>query len=597
MENKGKLRSFAFSWKGAVTLLVIAGLWGVFGNREKTGDEVHFVAKRGPLRITVVEGGSIEALESQEVKSEVRGYQGTKILKIVEEGYLVTAEDVKNGKVLVELDSSELTKQIMQQAIQFESTIAALAEAKQGYDIQLNQNISDVKAAEQKARFARMDFEKFLGGEATREIISQLDLPPGTPANGTNGSNGLGSTGSNGDKPVDETSSPLATGTNGPARANASAEPRTVIIDFSKYAKIEVLGDGEAKQKIRKLEDEYQVAQREHSQAQATLQGTQRLFAKEFATKTELEGDQIKVENARLKVQTAETALALFLKYEFPKLAEEAMSKFVEAARELDRTRKGAISKLAQAEAKLKSSEARYNIEKRQRDDFQDQLRKCTIKAEKEGLVVYGGGNMNMNYYGQEQIREGAMVRERQPIITIPDTTKMLLKVKIHESYIKKVEKGQKVRITVDAFQDKLLEGEVTKVGVLPDSQNRWMNPDLKVYLTTIDVTGTHDWLKPGMSAKAEILVKELKDVVYVPLQAVTPDKEKYLCRLQGGGLREIEVGDFNDEFIEVKKGLNEGEKVLLRAPPSRVEKEEQKSGDSEKEKPAAGKAPPPGAK
>src|SRR5260370_37921135 len=70
-----------------------------------------------------------------------------------------------------------------------------------------------------------------------------------------------------------------------------------------------------------------------------------------------------------------------------------------------------------------------------------------------------------MFYAGpQEQIREGATIRERQTIITIPDMTRMSVKVKIHESYIKKIRKGQKVRITVDAFPDQLLEGEGTNV-------------------------------------------------------------------------------------------------------------------------------------
>ena len=68
----------------------------------------------------------------------------------------------------------------------------------------------------------------------------------------------------------------------------------------------------------------------------------------------------------------------------------------------------------------------------------------------------------------QDPIREGATVRERQSIITIPDMTRMSVSVKIHESYIKKIKKGQKARITVDAFPDSVLDGEVTKVGVLP---------------------------------------------------------------------------------------------------------------------------------
>jgi len=139
-----------------------------------------FVARRGTLPISVLEGGSLQALESQEAKCEVRvGYQGTKILKIVEEGYQVTDADVKNGKVLVELDSSEIQKQIVQQEIQFQSAAAALTDAQQSYEIQLNQNISDVKAAEQKARFGHMDFDKYLGDTVTEKIIAELGLDRG----------------------------------------------------------------------------------------------------------------------------------------------------------------------------------------------------------------------------------------------------------------------------------------------------------------------------------------------------------------------------------------------------------------------------------
>jgi HlyD family secretion protein len=174
----------------------------------------------------------------------------------------------------------------------------------------------------------------------------------------------------------------------------------------------------------------------------------------------------------------------------------------------------------------------------------------------------------------------------------------MSVRVKIHESYIKKVKKGQKARITVDAFPDKVLDGEVTQVGVLPDSQNMWMNPDLKVYLTTVTIQGTNDWLKPGMSAKVEVFVSRLPDVVYVPVQAVSPVDGKQVCYLANGRKSEqrvVEVGEFNDEFIEIKNGVKEGDKVLLRAAEtSAPEKSDDKKEQPEKEKGAPQPAVPP---
>src|SRR5207302_1355636 len=114
-----------------------------------------------------------------------------------------------------------------------------------------------------------------------------------------------------------------------------------------------------------------------------------------------------------------------------------------------------------------------------------------------------------------------------------------------------------------------------------------WMNPDMKVYLTTITINEVQDWIKPGMSSKVEILINSLDDVVSVPLQAVMTEGTKQFCYVAKGSRqerREVEVGDFNDEFIEIKKGIAEGEKVCLRNPEG--------SGDKEKkaEEPAVDK-------
>ena len=556
---------------GVVLVTTMIFLWKRGAN--SSGDPVAtFKVRKGPLDITVLEGGSIHALNSQEIKCEVRvGYQGTKILKIVEEGYLVTNEDVTNGKVLVELDSSEITKQITQQEIQYETSLASLTDAQQGYEIQQNQNQSDIKAAEQKVRFSRLDLDKFIGTEVSDRVLKEVKVEPlPVPTNAAFEVHEANNKGA--DVPLEKAPnpSPGAAQVIQSQATPAPTRPPADAIDFERFAKLEALGDGEAKQKLRKFIDDHLVAQKELEQSQATLEGTRRLFSGGFVTKNDLQRDEIAFENSRLKVQTSGTARDLFLKYEFIKTAEESLSKHVEALRELERGRKASAAKLAQAEAKLKSSQAQYNVQSRQRSDLKEQLSKCEIKATKPGLVVYGAGGDEMFYYGgEERIREGATVRERQAIITIPDLTRMIMKVGIHESYIKKIKKGLTARITVDAFPDKVLTGAVSKVGVLPDSQNRWMSPDLKVYLTTILIDGSQDWLKPGMTAKGQVMVQRLENVVHIPVQAVIPSRGKQQCKVVRDGrseLRDIDVGEFNDEFIEVKSGLKEGEEVALKS-------------------------------
>lgn len=566
--------------KFGLPLLCLAGVVYYF-----TGDKegaltsgTTYKVTRGALEITVLEGGSIEAAESLEIKSEVQG--STKILTIVEEGYLITPEDVANGLVLVELDSKELIDRELQEELSYQNATASFTEAKEEYGIQVNQNESDLKAAELAVTFARMDLEKYLGTQAAADIlqrveeIMQEDLP-------------VLSTGGEPESVVEAQAE---------AETEATAEPLSGAVlmesthraslefDYSTLAHVDKLGDGEARQQLRKLEDDLVLSDEEVGLASSRLEGTRKLHDKDFVTKIELENDELSLKRKAIARDAAETASSLFIKYEFPKKAQTLVSDFEEALRKMERARRLAVSKLAQAEAKLNSAEARYNLQSRQLEEIREQIEKCVIRATKPGLAVYGGEE---SYYrSSDRIEEGASVRERQIIFTIPDTTRMSVNVKVHESYVKRVQLGQRARIRVDAFPDVVLEGNVTKIAVLPDSQNRWMNPDLKVYATKVILDEEHDWLKPGLSAEVEILIDRLEDVLQVPLQTVSTENGEqvvYVSRLGGPERRVVKTGAFNDTFIEIQDGVEEGERLLLLVPEVPEDSEQQKPEEGER--------------
>jgi multidrug efflux pump subunit AcrA (membrane-fusion protein) len=112
------------------------------------------------------------------------------------------------------------------------------------------------------------------------------------------------------------------------------------------------------------------------------------------------------------------------------------------------------------------------------------------------------------------------------------------------------------------------------------------------MYLTKISIDGHPDWLKPGMTAKVEIMVDRLENALYVPIQAVSAWEGKQVCYLvRGSERKQVEIGQFNDEFIEIKKGLNEGDLVSLRSPSNTAQEE----GGSKSAKPAESPAKPAG--
>lgn len=577
-----------------LVLLVGAVIWGM-------GDDdtsyTTFAARRGPLDIKVLEGGNIESLDSQEIKSEVKGWQGVKILYIVEEGYYVTAEDVKNKKKLVELDTSELVDKLTTAEIQFKGTQASLSEAEQGYEIQLNQSESDIYSAQVETNLARYEMEKFLGKEVTADVLKQLAEYEAKVAREREAQQAQEEaaalkedlrismeTAATGGESEDDVVV-IEGGTEPDAEMALTTLKRShPEVNFSAYATEAQLGDGEANQKVRELEDKLLLARKDYGLAQTALEGKKRLFEKQFLTQQELDNAILDVEKKEIEVEAAETAKTVFLIYEFPKQSEKLMSDFILAKRKLERAEKSAISELAKARSKLLSAEATYTIEMSRIKEYKDQIAVSSMYAERPGLVVYGGSGRD--YWNEEPIKEGATVRERQAIITIPDTTKMAVLVNIHESDIKQVKVGQQAKVTVEAFANQKLTGEVTKVSVLPDSENRWRNPDIKVYETTVKIHGAHEWLKPGMSAETEILIDRLKDALYIPIQSVVPDGRDKVCFVLENGQpvkRVVETGPMTVEFIVITEGLQEGEEVLIRPPAgSRNDAQEDESAEGE---------------
>ncbi len=146
----------------------------------------------------------------------------------------------------------------------------------------------------------------------------------------------------------------------------------------------------------------------------------------------------------------------------------------------------------------------------------------------------------------------------------------MIAEISVHETEVDKVRVGQPATIIMDAFPDKVLEGEVTEVASLPDQQRGFMNPDLKVYKTMVRINGTHDFLKSRMSCKVNILVENLEDVIVVPIQVVSNRGGRKVCYVvtpQGPEERVVQTGLFNDTFVQVIEGLEEGSEVMLNPP------------------------------
>jgi HlyD family secretion protein len=571
-----------------VSVLAVVGWWTMSGTTTTAEKVPTFIVQRGPLEINVLQGGEIRALQNHEVKSEIE--IPTKILSLIPEGYLITETDIKEGKVLIELDSTDLKTKIETHEIDFQTTVSNYIDADENREIQKSENQTLVRDVKQVAIFALMDFEKYLGREVTGAILTAANLPPDveafekyadvleTQANTQVSSEAAIAKKGAAPKP-------------GAAKKSVAAAPESEMIDFSPFLEQKGQSDGEAQQKLRQLEDDLLLHRSELALAKQKAESSKRLAEKKFVTAALLENDLVSYDKVQLSVKTSETALGLFKKYEFSKQCATYLAAYREALNKLQRTIRANRSRMAQAETRFTTAKRRYEMELAQRENLELQLKACVIKAPQPGLVAYGDLNASSSYNYNNSIEEGATVRLRQTLLTIPDMSQMGVRVNVHESQIKKVRIGQPVKVRVDAEPGKELDGRVAELAVLPDSSSSRYTPNLKVYPCTIHIDGYHPWMKPGMNAKVEIIVNQLADVLYVPVQSIEVDQDHHYCYISNNGAlerRQISTGLFNDEFIEVRDGLNGGEAVALALP----KKAEADMGGPSKPEPEGGGAP-----
>ena len=150
-------------------VFVAAGAFSIFAGEDKNieNDMPTFVVKQGPLRINIIESGTIKARQQVIIKSQVEGR--TTILSLVLEGTLI-----KKGDLLIELDASKLLDNKIDQEIKVQNAEAAFIRARENLAVVKNQAQSDKDKATLDLRFARLDLEKYIDpneGEYSNQLM------------------------------------------------------------------------------------------------------------------------------------------------------------------------------------------------------------------------------------------------------------------------------------------------------------------------------------------------------------------------------------------------------------------------------------------
>jgi HlyD family secretion protein len=305
-------------------------------------------------------------------------------------------------------------------------------------------------------------------------------------------------------------------------------------------------------------------AERELQKAQTALADLRPLLAEGFITRTELERAEQQVERAREDLDLARRRRDALVNFGRPLELSQARSDTQSSRETLRQLDSAASFRIAQKRAAISSAESRIQEAVSRVELAKQQLARCEVRAEVPGIVVY-----KEVFFGSEQRRPqvGDQVWANQPLITLPDISRMVVETRVRETDIHKVEKNQKVGVRVEAYPDLRLTGAVTLVGTLAQEEKE--RRGAKFFSVTVQVHESEPRLRPGMTARVEIGVEERAKALSVPLDAVFEREGRTVVYLAGRRPRprEVVLGPSNADFVVVEKGLSRGDRVLLRDP------------------------------
>ncbi|NQU23198.1 MAG: efflux RND transporter periplasmic adaptor subunit [Candidatus Nealsonbacteria bacterium] len=485
-----------------------------------TGPEQALVlekVKRGNLAITVTERGNLESQNNVKVICEVDDIEGDGIQGTPILMIVPNGSSVKKDDVLVQLESAKHQERLDRQVLATEKAKSEEIQWTAKYANQITQNATALAAAELKIKLAKLELEMY---EDPEKGTYQLEV-----------------------------------------------ETINRLIDDINNQILEAQASLELKKN--------------------DLRGIERLFKLGYKGKSDLERTQLEFLQAEssysAQLNKLKTQMATLKKKETYERQMELLTlqgAQQTANRNYEQVIEDNKALLKTAEAANENATEALKKEQERLERYQKGLDNCTILAPTDGMVAYATGSS----WRRSEIRQGSAVTQRQHIISLPNLKKMQVQTAVHESVLDEVKAGLPATIRVDAFPEKSYKGTVQSVAVLPQQGGHFgMGSDTKVYKTTVTVDEEVQQLKPGMTAVVEIHVAHLKDVLTIQVQAIVQVGRKSWCYVKRGGAVErceVELGRTNTKFIEIRKGLEAGDMVVLN--PEAV------MGEDDQEDPAA---------
>ena len=463
-----------------VLLLLLVGLFAFPSSADYQILPTTTVA-RGPLRISLVENGTIRPRQQIVLRNETN--RTVSITKVTPEGTLV-----QKGDVILKFDDTDMTNQLVERRIKVQNSESGFIAAGEELKAMRLQTQSDIEAARLAQQFAKLDLEKYIKGENPQQVKSH--------------------------------------------------------------------------------ETKITLTKEEHTLAQERVRWSKILFDEKYLSQSDLQRDELAAQKARLNLELAQEELRLYQSYTSKRQLAELESRVTITGLQLERTLSRTTGSIAQFEARLRASEASFREERARLKREEHEATQFTVVAPISGMVLYAS-SVDGRWRG-DPIEVGLTVRPNTEVIYLPTAAEYDVDILVSEVSLNKINLGLPAQVKIDAIPGVTFSGRLATIAALPDSGSRWLNPNLKLYKTSISLDASETPLRNGMSCQVEILVDDIADALHVPLQAVVRERGQPVVYVQDGRrsrAQPVRLGMDNNRMVQILEGLTEGQTILLTPP------------------------------
>ncbi len=502
-------------------------------------------AQRGDLRVTVSEGGALDSTRKLNLRCTLAG--GGTIVELVNEGTYV------KGPRQYQVEVGDTLQTIAQKFLTLAQPLGTTARANSLQIVAFEETLQRVNPDTDWAELVPGQtlslpgdlLVKFEDGLLRERLFSQTKSVEDAKRDLSNAEKDL-------ELRKIET-----------AEADRQAELNVEFAeqDLAKYI------EGTAPLARLALKGDIDIAEEEIKRAEDRLVSTKKLRSKGYATDLEVQADELTIQKQKNLITKYKKQKDLLERFDIPQMTKRNQSRLAQmrvSETRMIRKSKAIVENQTEVVARRKAG---LEAQRNKLELYREELIKTEMRAPQDGLVIFAQSNSRSN---ESYIKLGADIRKGYNVIDLPDVSELMAVVQVHESYVRHLRNGLKAVVRIDSLPEMEFEGIVRKVAPTPDQRRRYYE-NISVYDTDVWIVDKQGRLpadlKPGVSARAEIVIAELNDVLKIPVQCVTSHGGKKVVQVKRGETVKtvpVETGQFNDRFIEIRKGLSAGDQVSL---------------------------------